>query len=46
MSLQADVVATAQEMLRLGLVVGTAGNVSVREGEVVLITPRAIATRT
>ena len=36
MSLRADVVATAQEMLRLGLVVGTAGNVSAREGDVVL----------
>ena len=43
MSLRADVVATAQEMLRLGLVVGTAGNVSAREGEGMLITPAALA---
>jgi L-fuculose-phosphate aldolase len=41
-SLRADVVATAQEMLRLGLVVGTAGNVSAREGDVVHITPRGL----
>jgi L-fuculose-phosphate aldolase len=40
--LQADVVATAHEMLRLGLVVGSAGNVSAREGGIVHITPRAI----
>ena len=42
MPLRADVVAAAQEMLRLGLVVGTAGNVSAREGDVVHITPRAV----
>ena len=43
MSSRADVVAAAQEMLRLGLVVGTAGNVSAREGEVMHITPAALA---
>ena len=42
MSLQAEVVATAREMLSLGLVVGAAGNVSAREGDVVHITPRAL----
>lgn len=43
MSLRAEVVATAREMHRLGLVVGTAGNVSAREGEVVHITPAGLA---
>ena len=43
MSLRAEVVATAQEMHRLGLVVGTAGNVSAREGTGMLITPAAVA---
>ena len=43
MSLQAEIVAAAQEMLRLGLVVGTAGNVSAREGDAVHITPAALA---
>ena len=43
MSLRAEVVATAQEMHRLGLVVGTAGNVSARDGEGLLITPAALA---
>lgn len=42
MSLRAEVLATAQEMQRLGLVVGAAGNVSAREGDVVLITPRGL----
>jgi L-fuculose-phosphate aldolase len=42
-SLRAEIVAAAQEMLRLGLVVGTAGNVSAREGDVVHITPAALA---
>jgi L-fuculose-phosphate aldolase len=41
-SLQAEVVATAREMHRLGLVVGMAGNVSAREGDVVHVTPRAL----
>lgn len=40
MSLRAEVVATAREMHRVGFVVGTAGNVSAREGELVHITPR------
>jgi L-fuculose-phosphate aldolase len=38
-SLQAEVLDAAQEMLRLGLVVGTAGNVSARERGGMLITP-------
>ncbi len=42
MSLRAEVVAAAQEMLRLGLVAGTSGNVSAREGELVHITPSAL----
>ena len=42
MSLRAEVVAAAQEMHRLGLVVGTAGNVSARDGETVVITPAAL----
>jgi len=41
-SLRAEVVATAREMHRLGLVVGAAGNVSAREDEVVHITPRGL----
>jgi L-fuculose-phosphate aldolase len=41
-SLRADVVAAAQEMLRLGLVVGTAGNVSARDGEVIHVTPAGL----
>jgi L-fuculose-phosphate aldolase len=36
-------VATAQGLLRLGLVSGTEGNVSAREGELVHITPSALA---
>jgi L-fuculose-phosphate aldolase len=38
-SLRAEVVATAREMLRLALVTGTSGNVSARERELVHITP-------
>ena len=38
----ADIVATAKEMLRLGLVSGSSGNVSVREGELVHITPAGL----
>jgi L-fuculose-phosphate aldolase len=41
-SLRAEVVATAREMHRLGLVVGTAGNVSARRGDVVYITPKGL----
>ena len=33
MSLRAEIVATAREMLRLGLVTGTSGNVSGRDGD-------------
>ena len=37
-----DVVATARRMLSLGLVTGTFGNVSRREGEGILITPSGL----
>ena len=42
MSSRAEVLAAAQEMHRLGLVIGTGGNVSGREGDVVHITPAAM----
>src|SRR6188474_2803359 len=42
MSLRSEVLRTAREMHRLGLVVGTAGNVSAREGDHVYITPKAL----
>jgi L-fuculose-phosphate aldolase len=42
MSLRADVVATAREMERLGFVATTSGNVSVRERDLVHITPSAL----
>jgi L-fuculose-phosphate aldolase len=38
-----EVVDAAREMLRLGLVSGTSGNVSAREGESVVITPASTA---
>jgi L-fuculose-phosphate aldolase len=38
-----EVLAAAREMHRLGLVVGTAGNISARAGDVVYITPKALA---
>jgi L-fuculose-phosphate aldolase len=38
-SLRAEIVEAGREMLRLGLVSGTSGNVSAREGERVHITP-------
>ncbi len=41
--LRSAVVEAAREMLRLGLVTGTAGNVSARDGDSVLITPAALA---
>jgi L-fuculose-phosphate aldolase len=41
--LRAAVVDAAREMLRLGLVSGTSGNVSARDGESILITPAAMA---
>lgn len=41
MSLRAEVVAAGRELLARGLVAGTSGNVSVRDGERVLITPAA-----
>jgi L-ribulose-5-phosphate 4-epimerase len=40
--LRAGVVDAAQEMLRLGLVSGTSGNASARDGESILITPAAM----
>ena len=43
MSLGAEVVAAAREMLRLGLVAGSSGNVSAREGDRIHITPAALA---
>ena len=39
--LRASVVEAAREMLRLGLVSGTSGNASARDGDAVLITPAA-----
>jgi ribulose-5-phosphate 4-epimerase/fuculose-1-phosphate aldolase len=42
LSLRGEVVAAGREMLRLGLVAGTAGNVSAREGERVHITPSGL----
>jgi L-fuculose-phosphate aldolase len=36
------IVATCQELSRAGLVVGTAGNVSVRSGELVAVTPSGV----
>jgi L-fuculose-phosphate aldolase len=41
-SLRAEVVAAGREMLRLGLVVGTSGNVSARDGDRVHITPSGL----
>jgi L-fuculose-phosphate aldolase len=42
LSLAADIVETARAMLRLGLVTGTSGNVSAREGALVRITPSGL----
>ncbi len=41
--LRSAVVEAAREMLRLGLVTGSSGNVSARDGASVLITPAALA---
>jgi ribulose-5-phosphate 4-epimerase/fuculose-1-phosphate aldolase len=41
-SLRAEVVAVGRELLARGLVAGTSGNVSARDGERVLITPAAV----
>jgi L-fuculose-phosphate aldolase len=41
-SLRAEVIAAGREMLRLGLVTGTSGNVSARDGDRVLITPSGL----
>jgi L-fuculose-phosphate aldolase len=41
-SLRAEVVAAAREMLRLGLVAGSSGNVSAREGDLIHITPASV----
>lgn len=40
-----EVVAAAQQLLETGLVIGTAGNVSLRSGERVLITPSGVDYR-
>lgn len=45
MSPGAEIVAAAREMLRLGLVSGSSGNVSAREGEHVHITPAGLPYR-
>lgn len=42
MSLRGDLIVVARRMLALGLVTGTFGNVSCREGKRVLITPSAL----
>jgi L-fuculose-phosphate aldolase len=42
-SLKAEIVATAREMLRLGLVAGTSGNVSARDGDRIEITPSGLS---
>ena len=42
-SLKAEIVATAREMLRLGLVAGTSGNVSARDGNRIEITPSGLS---
>jgi L-fuculose-phosphate aldolase len=39
---RAELVAAAREMLRLGLVAGTSGNLSARDGDLVHITPTAL----
>jgi L-fuculose-phosphate aldolase len=39
---RAAIVLTCQELSRTGLVVGTAGNVSVREGDLVAVTPSGV----
>jgi L-fuculose-phosphate aldolase len=41
--LRSAVVEAAREMLRLGLVSGTSGNASARDGDMVLITPAALS---
>jgi L-fuculose-phosphate aldolase len=43
LSLRAEIVATGREMLRLGLVTGTSGNVSGRDGERIEITPSGLS---
>ena len=43
MSARAEVVAAAREMLRLGLVAGSSGNVSAREADRIHITPAGLA---
>jgi L-ribulose-5-phosphate 4-epimerase len=41
-SLRAEIIAAGREMLRLGLVAGTSGNLSARDGDRVLITPSGL----
>ena len=43
MSLRAELVAAARETLRLGLVTGTSGNLSARDGDLIEITPSGLA---
>ncbi|HZG50413.1 MAG TPA: class II aldolase/adducin family protein [Thermoleophilaceae bacterium] len=45
MSLRTEIVAAAHEMLRLGLVAGSSGNVSAREGDSIVITPTGLPYR-
>lgn len=42
MSIQREVVKIAKQCYETGLVVGTAGNVSVRKGNIMYITPSAL----
>lgn len=42
MSLRAEIVSVSRELLRLGMVAGTSGNVSAREGDLIHITPSAM----
>jgi L-fuculose-phosphate aldolase len=42
-SLRAEIVASAREMLRLGLVAGTSGNLSARDGDRIEITPSGLS---
>ncbi len=42
---RAQIVAAAQEMERLGLNHGSAGNLSLRVGEAALVTPSGVASR-
>ena len=43
MSLRAELVAAAQAMRELGLVAGSSGNLSARDGDSILITPAGLS---